>query len=225
MIINIDTTSPHCSLALSEGTSTKLMLKATRPMLQLEQIGTLTKHLLAESGIKAIELEAVALSAGPGSYTGLRIGMAFAKGFSFAANLPLICLDSLHILAHAFSKEHTLTPNQTIRPMIDARRMEVYSALFDYKGNFIEKSQPIILTDWHGDTQKTECVIIGNGISKVDELSFGSHYRKHDFREIDASDMAELAHISFSEKHFADLQTVEPIYLKPVFVTAPKNYS
>ena len=127
-ILHIDTTTKKCSVALAQ--DGELMIQKellSEEFSHSEQLHPFIEEVLKESGLKSSSLSAIAISKGPGSYTGLRIGVAAAKGLCFALDLPLIALNTLEIMVQPYE----VSPYSFIIPMLDARRMEVYAAIFD----------------------------------------------------------------------------------------------
>jgi tRNA threonylcarbamoyladenosine biosynthesis protein TsaB len=181
------------------------------------------QDMLHESDISLSEVEAVAVSIGPGSYTGLRVGLASAKGICFAANKPLITINTLHIMADVC--RNTLLYNQDIlmAPMIDARRNEVFTAVYDLKLNIKMPPQAMILHDQsYQEFAHNGICFFGDGSIKwrnqcempnaiFAELSFS------------ASSMITLAEEAFLRKEFASLHSSAPFYGKEFYSTAVRN--
>ena len=171
-------------------------------------------NLLLEHGVELKDLAAISVSAGPGSYTGLRVSMATAKGLCYALQKPLITIGTLQLMANAAIH----LEGDFFCPMIDARRMEVFIALYD--GNLNEIIQPhnrvLSETDFSDVLEKGKIVFFGNGSDKFSELL--SHPNAI-FRtlEITAQQMVGLAYHYFNEKKFADLAYSEPFYTKDFF--------
>jgi len=172
-----------------------------------------TQELLKLSGINPPQLDAVAVSIGPGSYTGLRIGLAFAKGLCFALNKPLIAINTLQILAASAQMKHE---NAILIPMIDARRMEVYTAAFDQQLKPITENKPLIVqADSFERFAKNQVYFIGQGAEKTKSIlsAFEDHQFLTDVMP-DAQYMLPLAEQMFENEQFADLNLSEPDYLK-----------
>lgn len=179
---------------------------------------------LSASGITRSDLRAVAVSAGPGSYTGLRIGVSIAKGICFSLALPLISINTLHLMAagvNRFNKKKAL-----LCPMIDARRMEVYSAIFDWEGRMVDKVAPHIVdsSSYAGFLGGHEVWFFGDGAQKCKEVL--EHHPNAMFLEgvyPSASFMGTEADAKFMAEDFEDLAYFEPFYLKEFRVTKPKK--
>lgn len=179
-----------------------------------ERLHVFIEEILKETNVKIQELHAVAVSKGPGSYTGLRIGVSTAKGLCYALGIPLIAVDTLQVLAHQVSVD-----NGIIVPMLDARRMEVYSAIFDKNHDNIKAVQAEVLTEdsyseftetlyFIGDCQeKCQTVLTQPNFKFIPEIVFPS-----------ASQMSQLSYEKFNQNDFEDVAYFEPFYLKDFLV-------
>lgn len=211
MILNIDTAVESASICLADsGHSISTKANAVQKD-QASWIHTAIGDLLKEEGCSFKDLNAIAVSAGPGSYTGLRVGMATAKGLSFALNIPLIALNTLKIMASAVKVED----GELLCPMIDARRMEVFTAVFDSHLNEVLKSTNMIL-DENSFSELLDAhhiIFFGNGSAKFRPLV--AHPNAF-FKEISSSalHMADLSYSMFLKRNFSDLAYSEPFYGK-----------
>jgi tRNA threonylcarbamoyladenosine biosynthesis protein TsaB len=187
-----------------------------------EKLHVFIREVLQEASVGFSELDAVSISKGPGSYTGLRIGVAAAKGLCFALDLPLIGIHSLELMVQPFigKAEYAF-----FIPMLDARRMEVYTAVFDNSKTWIQETNALVLEaqsfyDLIGDSP---CLVFGNGASKFKTLQpkINAHFTET-VSYPSAEDMSRLAWLEFQKKNFEDLATFEPFYLKD-FQTTPPN--
>ena len=135
MILCLETATPVCSVALNDGCCTLALRETEGQNAHSEKITNFIREVMETAGIDYSRLDAVAVSKGPGSYTGLRIGVSTAKGICYAADLPLMAIDTLEAMAHGMKAKlgSQITENDLLIPMIDARRMEVYSGIFDGK--------------------------------------------------------------------------------------------
>ena len=165
-------------------------------------------------------LDAVAVSEGPGSYTGLRIGVSLAKGLCFGLDIPLLAVSTLKIMASQFAPSSAY-----LCPMIDARRMEVYSALYDGNLNEIEPVRAnIIHEDSYRDfLAQKEIIFFGTGADKCKAIIRSSNAIFEDDIYPSASNMIDEAEKLFANKSFVDLAYFEPFYLKEFQATIPKN--
>jgi len=168
------------------------------------------RDLVAKQGLTLKDLSAIAVSAGPGSYTGLRVGLATAKGLCYILNIPLITLSTLKLMASAIRGEEGL-----LCPMIDARRMEVFTAVYDRELAEIEAPHNLILneTSFESYLQKAPMIFFGNGSPKFRTLTTNPNARFVS-GETDARQMISLAWEAFQEGDFASLAYSEPFYTK-----------
>lgn len=218
LILNIDTATANASVSLaSEGriiaalVNEQSMDHAAWIHTAIRELTTINNHAYTLK-----DLSAVANVSGPGSYTGLRVGMSTAKGLCYALNIPLISLNTLKIMAHATNLY--ISPSQLLCPMLDARRMEVFSALYDYLLNELISPCPVILekdsfSEW---LNKYEIVFFGNGSNKWKEIV------QHDnaiFKDAfyAPSDIAGVSYAAFQQAAFSDLAYAEPFYLKEFY--------
>ena len=221
-ILQLETSTKQCSVALSiDGKCFHSRVLNSLGFSHSEKLHLFINEVLEEAGIKPKDINAVAVSKGPGSYTGLRIGVAAAKGLCYALDIPLIALNSLEIMIQPFDmKEYDF-----IIPMLDARRMEVYTALFDCQKNWKQETSAVVLTeatylDIVGDKR---CLLIGDGVLKFQELKprINATYLE-DTHYPNAFDMTAMAHTRYGNKSFESLAYFEPFYLKDFQVTPPK---
>ena len=221
-LLSIDTAHDKASISLSRNDS---ILKTVFSAAQKDQASWLhpaIAQMLADHGIAPDELDAIAVSIGPGSYTGTRIGLATAKGFCFALDIPLVVVSSLAIQAFAVLPE--TQAGERICPMIDARRMEVFTAVYD---NQLEERIPPFALVADGDTVKIllreePLLLSGNGSQKVEEL-FKNHPARFSGTLGNASHLAHLAYKRFQQNEFADLAYTAPLYLKEFYTQSQRN--
>lgn len=222
-ILHIDTTTKKCSVALAQ--DGELMIQKellSEEFSHSEQLHPFIEEVLKESGLKSSSLSAIAISKGPGSYTGLRIGVAAAKGLCFALDLPLIALNTLEIMVQPYE----VSPYSFIIPMLDARRMEVYTAIFDETKKWIQETTAEVLTEntFTSIVNEQSCLIIGDGAIKFKTLypKINASYSSEIHYPV-AKDMITLAWKKFNTKEFEDLAYFEPFYLKDFQTTPPKK--
>ena len=222
-ILHIDTTTKKCSVALAQ--DGELMIQKellSEEFSHSEQLHPFIEEVLKESGLKSSSLSAIAISKGPGSYTGLRIGVAAAKGLCFALDLPLIALNTLEIMVQPYE----VSPHSFIIPMLDARRMEVYTAIFDETKKWIQETTAEVLTKntFTSIVNEQSCLIIGDGAIKFKTLhpKINASYTNEIHYPV-AKDMITLAWKKFNAKEFEDLAYFEPFYLKDFQTTPPKK--
>ncbi|MCX7861573.1 MAG: tRNA (adenosine(37)-N6)-threonylcarbamoyltransferase complex dimerization subunit type 1 TsaB [Bacteroidales bacterium] len=225
-ILNIDTSGEICSVAIFERNHLLGYKETNEKNSHASQLAPLTNNLLKELNIKSNQLQAVAINKGPGSYTGLRIGTAFAKGLCYALNIPLIAVDGLKIIAQHFLTTHSHIKVDYICPMLDARRMEVYTAIFDTQLQQIMKTQTLVLnSDSFEQFSKFILAFVGNGVLKFKFLNNNPNASFLFFPEIYANALS-LGLISpsyFEQQIFEDVAYFEPLYLKDFIPTTPKD--
>jgi tRNA threonylcarbamoyladenosine biosynthesis protein TsaB len=194
------------------------------PFAHGEKMAVFVNELLEGAGISVIDLAAVAVSEGPGSYTGLRIGVSLAKGLCYASGIPLIAIDTLQSLAFAM-KQSLPQPgeNAILLPMIDARRMEVYLAGYDWTLNKVIETIPVILDEHFKDTlePKFKYYTGGNGALKISE-SMGYPIEILPNIDFSALNIGPLAWEHFKAKNFVSVSDFEPVYLKEFAVVLKK---
>lgn len=220
-ILLIETSTARLSVALAEDG----VVCASRVSDQARQQASLTapfvKEVLDSQGLKVSDCDAICVGSGPGSYTGLRVGVSTAKGLAFGAGLPLIAIGSLDVLARmGMGRENV----QAIVPMIDARRMEVYTAVFSPFGERLTPVEAKIIDEQSFASQLAmgPVLFIGDGALKCQAVLTHPNAR---FLEAwpDASAMAPLAEAAFKEKRFEDLAYFEPFYLKDFVATVSRK--
>lgn len=215
-ILNIETSTKNCSVSIAQnGENIAIKEMANEGYSHAELLHVFIEKLLQENGLKTKDLHAIAVSQGPGSYTGLRIGVSAAKGLCFAADIPLIAVETLTVLAHQVHVENGL-----IIPMIDARRMEVYSAIFNSK---LEKTRGVEAQILDEDTfsELNETIyILGDCQEKIKTVLTD---KKFVFLEDSifpsAKEMAALSFEKYKNNDFVDVAYFEPYYLKDFMVT------
>lgn len=222
LILSIETGTEVCSVALAKDKQLLAIEESDKGMEHGKLLSPFIEKVLSEQGFTTDQLDAVAVSEGPGSYTGLRIGVATAKGICYGANKPLIAVNSLQSLAMLAVEQ---LPNvDLLCPMIDARRMEVYTALFDTNGNFkSEITAKIVDEQSYAELlQSKKVAFFGNGASKCKPLIQAENAVFIDIQH-SAKGMIALAYEKFKQKNFADVAYFEPLYLKDFVATTPKK--
>lgn len=214
-ILNIETATKNCSVSLAKNGETILCKEiAEQGYSHAEKLHVFIEEIVNEANLNFSEIKAVAVSKGPGSYTGLRIGVSAAKGLCYALQIPLISIDTMQVLAKK------AVVDGLIVPMIDARRMEVYSAIFDKNHNKIKDVEAEILTEnsyqdfdqtiyFVGDCQeKCKTVLVKDNFKFLPEIVFPS-----------ANEMSKLSFEKFQNNDFEDVAYFEPFYLKDFMLT------
>ncbi|MBQ9706012.1 MAG: tRNA (adenosine(37)-N6)-threonylcarbamoyltransferase complex dimerization subunit type 1 TsaB [Paludibacteraceae bacterium] len=209
--LNIETSTDVCSAALTEDGNV-LAAHFSKDGNHARQLPVFIDDILAFARREKLMPEAVAISEGPGSYTGLRIGTATAKGLCYGLGIPLIALPTLRVLCEAVPAEAG-----TLRcPMIDARRMEVYCALFADNGDILAGTEAKVIdsTSFADRLARGPVVFFGNGAAKCKTLITSENARFIDDIRPDAANMGKLAAEAFAKGRFADIAYFDPFYLK-----------
>ncbi len=219
MILCIETSTAVLSVALARDGAVVCERVCTEPRSQAALTAPLVKEVLSDAGITAGACDAVCVSAGPGSYTGLRVGVSTAKGLAFGAGIPLLSMGTLDILVEGVEE----TP-AFIVPMIDARRMEVYTAVYSAGGDRLtEVEARVIGPDAFAEyLEQGEVLFVGDGALKCQEVITHPNAR---FREAFplARHMARRAQEDFDAGKFQDVAYFEPFYLKDFIATVSKK--
>lgn len=215
-ILNLETSTKNCSVSLAKSGETIL----TKEIAELgyshaEKLHVFIEEIMAESNLKLSDLSAVAVSQGPGSYTGLRIGVSAAKGLCYALEIPLIAVDTMLVLASQIEITEGL-----IIPMIDARRMEVYTAVFDKNHNKISQTKALILAEDSFSKYEEKLYFIGDSSEKAKTILKGENYI---FSENSiypsAIQMNKISYTLFTNSSFVDVAYFEPFYLKDFMIS------
>lgn len=215
-ILNIETATRNCSVSISKSGKTVYCKEiAEEGYSHAERLHIFIEEALSEMQLTFKDLSAIAVSQGPGSYTGLRIGVSAAKGLCFALDIPLLALDTLQILA-----SQVKVNEGSIVPMIDARRMEVYSAVFNSKFEKIREVKAEIITENSFSDLEGIINFVGDSNDKCK-----SFLNQENFIFLDgivfpsAKEMSVLSFEKFQNKDFVDVAYFEPYYLKDFLVT------
>lgn len=212
LILNIETATNVCSVALTKGSSVLSCLESKEKNAHSKMLAILIDKLFQNTYYTIDELDAVAVSKGPGSYTGLRIGVSSAKGIAYAKDIPLIGVDTLQILALSANQRH---PNCMYLPMIDARRMEVYTSIYNSEMKCVKNiSADIIDGDIYTDYSSEKIILVGDGAKKSKQVLTNDRYVLDEEIYLRAKDMALLSSEKYNNKEFEDVAYFEPYYLK-----------
>jgi tRNA threonylcarbamoyladenosine biosynthesis protein TsaB len=233
LILNIETATPVCSVVLAENQKVLSIRESAEDKSHARNLTVFIKEILTEQHLNIRDLSAVAIGKGPGSFTGLRIGVATAKGLAYGANIPLLAMSTLEIMVnHAFftiDKEKISVPrteNTVFCPMIDARRMEVYMALFDNTGNRKQNESAVVVDSQTFSAMLTtyNIVYFGSGAFKCRELLQHKNAWLLEGIYPSAVAMVQNSFTQFQQKKFEDIAYFEPFYLKDfITTTARKN--
>lgn len=227
-ILSIDTATPLCSVSLSKNGSTVYELVGDEPNMHASSLTLFVQRVLEEGNVDMSQLSAVAVSKGPGSYTGLRIGVSVAKGLCYALDIPMIANNTLEAMFSGFRGLSTKADESTLFfPMIDARRQEVYTQVFSLNGEIIEETKALIVD---ADTFNTylengnNLIFFGSGADKFEELfSSQSAIQIQVSFDTKASFQDAISFEKFQQNQFEDVAYFEPFYLKDFVVSAPKK--
>ena len=246
LILSIETSTTVCSAALHDNGKLIASKELLTPQSASSQLALIINDLIIDLSISAKDIKAVAVASGPGSYTGLRIGVATAKGFCFALKIPLIAINTLALMAYQlkYSTPSPFSPspllanpsawerglggevsNVLLCPMLDARRMEVYCLLADSDLNSVEATQAKIINqesfkEW---LDKHIIFFFGNGADKCKDLLNHANARFIDKINPTAAKLGEMAFKKFEKNEFENLSSFEPHYLKEFLVKKPKT--
>lgn len=220
-ILLLETSTSSLSVALAVDGRVSAERVCSEPRRQASLTAPLVKEVLDEAGLSAADLDAVCVSKGPGSYTGLRVGVSTAKGLCFGAGIPLLSVGTLDILSAGAEQAGDF---RYIVPMIDARRMEVYTAVFSPAGQQLSPVEALVVGPEAFSAQLSEgpVLFIGDGAMKCREVlsSTNAHFREANPM---ARDMALPAQKAYEEKRFEDLAYFEPFYLKDFVTTVSRK--
>lgn len=228
VILNIETSTVPCSAALTAEGMILTHYEEFNGQNHAALLSGFVKGCLDFAHDKEFDVQAVAVSMGPGSYTGLRIGLSEAKGLAYALDIPLIGIDTLKLLSTSvmFGSPEELDGDPIFVPMIDARRMEVYTAAYDLSLRELMHPQPLILnSESYSELIATgrPVLIFGNGSDKATQLLTAPNIRHIPGIQPLAVDMIALADMAYARRDFLDLAYSVPTYLKDFQTTKPKK--
>jgi len=223
-ILQIETATQVCSVAIAINGETIALKEEAAQNIHAASLTLFIEEVMQTAKLKYVNLDAIAVSKGPGSYTGLRIGVSTAKGLCFALDKPFIGVPTLQMMANGYLKEH---PNYggLICPMIDARRMEVFTAVYTNKLKEIEAVNAKIVDEksFILELDRNYVTFIGDGAEKcIPVLDHqNAHFSTQNYNS--AAHMSSLAYQAFLDKNFEDVAYFEPFYLKDFVFTTPKK--
>lgn len=230
LILCIETGTDICSVGIARDGELISLRESDEGRDHARQVALFVDELLEEMGLQPDELDAVAVGKGPGSYTGLRIGVSFAKGLAYGLRKPLLAIGSLDALTEVAREDYEAGildvdgwEEAVLCPMVDARRMEVYTQRFDSAGNALsEVSAEVIDAESFAAERVSDrpFVIFGNGAKKCEELLSGAHWVSV---APSARGLVRLAEEAFQAGRFEDIAYFEPFYLKDFVVTTSKK--
>ncbi len=220
-IINLETATTNCSVSVSvDGELISLKEENTPNYSHAEQLHIFIEEALKEASLSFSDIDSIAVSKGPGSYTGLRIGVSAAKGLCFSLDLPLISVPTLESMANQIQ----VGLDEVIIPVLDARRMEVYSCVFDDNHKEIRTTKAEIIDEnsfkEYLDFKKVH--IIGSGAEKCEEILEYSNFQFYKEAFPSAKEIARIAYKKFEASDFEDVAYFEPYYLKDFILQTKK---
>jgi tRNA threonylcarbamoyladenosine biosynthesis protein TsaB len=224
LILLLETATKVCSVGLSHNGEMIAMREDKTPDYSHSSLLTVfADDVMKASSIAFNQLDAVAVSMGPGSYTGLRIGVSAAKGFCFALNIPLIAINSLESLAYV-AAARTEKNYDLLVPLLDARRMEVYSAVFDQKLKNCEPTSAMIIdkNSYLDKLPKNKVLFFGDGAAKCREVINHPHALFDETIHSSASGLLKPSLLKFENRDFEDTAYFQPFYLKDFIAGKPK---
>lgn len=230
-ILLIETSSEVCSAAIAVDGQVLALSELTETPSHAAVLTLQIQACVEQSGITLAELDAVAISKGPGSYTALRVGASVAKGICYALDKPLLAVDTLKALAMAAKNaEKDVTPADLFVPMLDARRQELWLALYDEQLQELSPAQPLILEnnsfenyvrDNIGNRTFARIVLSGNGVVKAGNARISEQAVISSVKKCSAAYLTVLAEQAFQVADFQDIAYFEPFYMKPPNITTP----
>jgi tRNA threonylcarbamoyladenosine biosynthesis protein TsaB len=223
MILSLETSTRVCSVAIHDQ---GVLIADQSYHLQKshsELLPNLIFQLMGNIGLAKKDIQAISISAGPGSYTGLRIGTSCAKGLAFSWDVPIVALDSLEVLMEPV--RHTISEGVILMPMLDARRNEVYTFAFDTRSEkHIWKTQPLVLDNNSLEVfRERKVVVFGDGADKAEEILEHPQLLFLKSQYPYARNMGKLAWELYQENRVVDIAYFEPEYLKPYHTNKPKK--
>ena len=231
LIINLETATRICSVALASDGNILGLKQSDEEKSHASSLTLFVEDLLKKQSLKATNLDAIAVSKGPGSYTGLRIGVSTAKGLTYALGKPLIGIATLSSLSYGAAQNPAvkeLVSNKTqvlFCPMLDARRMEVYTALYKPDGEIVEHVSAKIIdkNSYNKILDQYSILFFGNGSGKCRDIIHHSNAHFLEGIECSAGFMVEQSEKAYQQKKFENVAYFEPFYLKDFVATIPKR--
>ncbi len=215
-ILNIETSTKNCSVSVGKnGKLVSLLELCEANFSHAEKLPSFIQNALAKANISFSDLSAIAVGKGPGSYTGLRIGVSSAKGLCFGLDIPLIAMESLETLANAISDN-----NSFVIPLLDARRLEVFTAVFKNKIQ-LKPTNNLILTSnsFLEFLQEDKVIFLGDGASKTENIISHKNAVFLDNYHPSAKEMVHLSFTKYKNRQFEDVAYFEPFYVKDFHMT------
>lgn len=231
LILNIETATPVCSVAISQDSKTIGILESAEEKSHASLLAPFIHEVFRKNSIRKSRMDAVAVSRGPGSYTGLRIGVSTAKGIAYALNKPLIAINTLQAMAYGAMKKldhgdaQLIDRDTWLCPMIDARRMEVYSAFYDLRMEQQREIRAEIINtrSFHDILSRRKVLFFGSGAKKCKPVLSHSNAIFIDQFSPSAEYLIPFSEEKYHRKEFEDIAYFEPYYLKDFIATIPRK--
>lgn len=231
LLLHIETSTAVCSVGLGKDGELLALKETKEGMKHASHLTVFIEDILKENNLAIADLDGLAISMGPGSYTGLRIGVSTAKGICYGANLPLLAISTLQAMSKtAQANEGILSQLKNPEkayfcPMIDARRMEVYTAFYNHKNELVKEISADIIDEnsYAQALSEREIVFFGDGAIKCEGTIKNKNGIFFEGVTPTAAGMIELAEEKFKNKEFEDVAYFEPFYLKDFVATTPKK--
>ncbi|WP_395807125.1 tRNA (adenosine(37)-N6)-threonylcarbamoyltransferase complex dimerization subunit type 1 TsaB [Daejeonella sp.] len=224
LILLLETATTTCSVALSQNGSILAIKEVNERNIHASHITLFIEEVLVAANKTYSELQAIAISKGPGSYTGLRIGVSTAKGLCYALDIPLIGIDTIEAMASGFSDSSKLSDSSLLIPMLDARRMEVYTGVYRKDLSIVESVRAkIVDKDSFNEYNNQSLFLFGDGADKFRELFKDQPTINFSDFVTSACHLNALALKKFHDSDFENLAYFEPFYLKDFLVTTSKK--
>jgi len=232
-LLHIETSSDICSVAVSESNRVLSLIETRDSKLHATQLTPFIQKALTEAQISINQLKSISVSAGPGSYTGLRIGVSVAKGLAYGLNIPLITINTLYAMSLHVSnsidklksqiKNLNNLDNLCFCPALDARRMEVYTAAYTQNGQVIKQPQALIIDEKSFADETENLLFFGNGAIKIINTCQQNNLFYLPDIHPSASYLIQPATLKFENNDFSDIAYFEPEYIKEFFTTQAKD--
>ena len=224
MILCIDTAIERCGIGIYQNGAMIDCSDSETSMRASEILHQMIRELLERNSINMNHLEAIAINGGPGSYTGLRIGAASAKGFCFALDIPLIHINGLELMTEGIRNRMDQKDYDFYIPMIDARRNEVFTAVYDSDAKEVMAPKPMVLESTSFQEYiDSKCLFFGNGALKSQPIINISELCDHKEHFVKTMDFKNLVSDKWERHHFEDVVNYAPHYLKKFHSTSPKT--
>lgn len=228
LLLSLETSTQCCSVALHDDGVLVAFRVIQTPRSAASQLAVMIDGVFRTSKNRPLDVKGIIVTAGPGSYTGLRIGVATAKGLCYALNIPIVSVNTLELMAYQFLEMEVLKKdihvnNAILCPMLDARRMEVYCALLDQNMNYLEQVQAKVIDDesFRGIIESKSIFFFGEGADKCKAII--KHANAHFFSGVVplASSLGVIGYKKWKECAYEDLVSFEPFYLKDFLIKKP----